>query len=800
MFVKTGNISELGVKGFNLYRCQLLGVQVPEFWIIPTDHYRRSLSNDLDSNFLCNLKQLFWDINCNLAVRSSCVAEDLKNKSNAGRFKTVLNVDSPQKLINAVQAVWRSAKGNDMAVIIQKQIDPEISGVLFSRNPLNGKLETVIEYVKGFGNRLVSGKATPKKVVIDNKKTLETFKHLEHYKRPLKQLIKTSKYIEVQFNYPLDIEWAISHGYLYILQVRPITNLPVPQNRSERTYSRVPAEQFYSGPVSPLFYSIFEYMYSKYYINSTMETLGINIKIENILIKFRNYLYIDTTFSQTLYSNLPIKNPEFLKVFPKDIRQELLKKYTQVNPIFLYKIFTFLLKNPKYLIWNLDIYFTEHVVPTIIRDLENMPDFSTMDEQQLKDALNELFQIANKHILTSKWGLSLYIVPLLNALERLLDRNDLDKSTIQILISNLDINKTLDASLELNKLGKMIIEDPRACSIIQEDLKSYSGYRSKLETFQTGELIIDHFEFILKKYGHRRLSRDILAPSWKDEPMIPFSILQKMVTQNGSRDPIMRGLIQENKRNTIQKLYQNLGFKDRIKLRILLRYLNRYIGFREYQRFYLDMIISKMRELVLEISKRMIQERIFSDITDVFYLDLLDLNRFLSGHQLINIKNKIEFNKVTFINERSTPGKYLRGGVDFDSIKNRDFEIKNNDTPNSCAKTITGQPVSSGRFRGRARVVDHIDDKLKLQKNEVLVTSSIDPGQTHAFLLAGALILEVGGVLSHGAILAREFNIPTVANVRSATTFFRDGQEVVVDGTRGEIVVLHQCQSNEVIG
>ena len=128
------------------------------------------------------------------------------------------------------------------------------------------------------------------------------------------------------------------------------------------------------------------------------------------------------------------------------------------------------------------------------------------------------------------------------------------------------------------------------------------------------------------------------------------------------------------------------------------------------------------------------------------------------------------------------PGLYLRNGVDFN-------EISPVQTEHMKGNVIKGEPVSSGVFAGKVRVIEKIDAASLILPGTVLVTKSIDPGQTQVFTRAGGLILEVGGVLSHGAILAREFGIPTVARVNGATKIFHDGQEVLVDGTKGEVVV-----------
>jgi pyruvate,water dikinase len=144
---------------------------------------------------------------------------------------------------------------------------------------------------------------------------------------------------------------------------------------------------------------------------------------------------------------------------------------------------------------------------------------------------------------------------------------------------------------------------------------------------------------------------------------------------------------------------------------------------------------------------------------------------------------------LAFRESDDKPGLYLRNGVDFDSIYVSD-EVHGE------GRIIKGESVSGGSFKGKIKVIENIDSGSVISPGEVLVTRSIDPGQTQAFSLAGALILEVGGILSHGAILAREFGIPTVAQVNKATELFFNGQEVVVNGTKGEVVLVRSSKGS----
>ena len=180
----------------------------------------------------------------------------------------------------------------------------------------------------------------------------------------------------------------------------------------------------------------------------------------------------------------------------------------------------------------------------------------------------------------------------------------------------------------------------------------------------------------------------------------------------------------------------------------------------------------------------MAREGIIERNRDIFFLTIDEIEEYLNGVSK-NLKYTAAFRRMTFRESPEKPGLYLRNKVDF-------YEISYSDTLQLDGNVIKGEPVSTGIYKGKVQVIENIDSSSMLLPGHILVTKSIDPGQTQVFTSAGGLILEVGGVLSHGAILAREFGIPTVAQVNRAARIFFDGQEVVVDGTKGIIILVEK--------
>jgi pyruvate,water dikinase len=792
MLVRKGPRLEVGSKAYDLIRCKLLSVNVPDFFVVPIKYFKKYKNNGkrIDSELIKNLKLILRKLGGLVAVRSSSVAEDLHSTSNAGRFKTVLNVNSIKKLISALKTVWFSSNGYDMAVIVQKQLIPDESGVLFTHNPINGENETVIEYVEGLCSPLVGGKKDPKKIIIKNSNRKLRKNHL------FKKLLKISKHLGLNFGYPLDIEWARCGDRYYVLQARPITNLPPISMYDARTYSRVQAEQFFSGPVSPLFYSIFKRLYLKYYIQETIETLKLNFKVDNeLLIRHKNYLYVDTKFYEYALTHLPVNSnrDRLLDIFPEDIKEDLKTTKTKPKSLGAIKILLFILFHPQYWITNLDKNFKTQVVPKIIGDLESLKNFHSMTNYELYDSYINLEKVAKLHIQTSKWGLGLYSIPLIELMGKFLEKNGTNKKHLSTLISGLEINRTLDATLELERLSKFILNNSEKATLDIFKLKSnnFSDYRSKLEKTNDGQKIIDYFDCILFKFGHRRVSRDIYQPSWSDDPIIPFSILKKLVSEHTRRTNNMKDLLVTRRKKTERKIHQRLSFSKKHLFKTLSSYMIRYVAFREFQRFYLDMILQKLKQLILEISKRMVKELSLNKVEDIFFLELSYIINYLNGKRKIGLKKKVEFKKLSFDTAEITPGRYLRSGVDFDSILIKSKKNKGNNcltSQKTTQRVIKGQPLGPGIFSGKVKILEQMNNNIELERSDIIVTRCIDPGQTHLFLLAGALVFEIGGILSHGAILAREFNLPTVASVKNATKIFKDGQIITVNGTKGEII------------
>ncbi len=770
-------LKTIGTKAFNLQKMMLVGVRVPSCSVVTTDAFREFPNRQISESLLKELTENFPKWTCPIIARSSSLAEDTSQSSKAGVFTTVPNVNNLSTLQKAIEKVWLSSQGEDIAVILQEQLKPDIAGVLFTRDPVTGANKKVIEYVEGIGDTLVSGSRNPVRVGEEDSR--------------FKELFEEGDRLEKLFGYPLDIEWARTGNNFHILQARPITALPVPPKNAGPTYSMVLAEQFFSGPVSPLFFSLFKFLFEEYYAGETAREVGLDaLPMEPLLIRHKDHMYVNTHPTEYLLRKAGgLGNfHQQLKMLPEDIRKEFedSKRKNVLGALSLLSRIAFLLlRRPNLRKAKVDWEFIRKTIPAVLTGLETI-----LEEPKTKNDMEHqykiLIELLIQHIRSSKWGLA-YCIMLSSLVQRSLERNHIENSEVKLLtlMSGLPNEKTSKGIKELQILANKFKQDEHVNVILNREMKTYERYREELVRAPQGRQFVEAFESILFRYGHRRLARDLIEPSWCDDPMILFNMLGNMILYKDQHDLwIKRENSNLEREKVLKEILEKIPIYKRRRFRKNSQYLIRYLSFRELQRFYLDMILSRMRSLILEVGESMVKDGLLEEEHDIFFLEIDEIKDYLKGRKR-NLGSIAAFRKMNFKESNQKPGLYLRNGVDFDMISSSDIKY-------SDGKVIKGQPVSSGIFKGKVKVIEKIDSSCSILPGTVLVTKNIDPGQTQVFTSAGGLILEVGGVLSHGAILAREFGIPTVAQINKATNLFYDGQEVVVNGTKGEVALVEK--------
>jgi len=351
------------------------------------------------------------------------------------------------------------------------------------------------------------------------------------------------------------------------------------------------------------------------------------------------------------------------------------------------------------------------------------------------------------------------------------------------LVSGLPDNKTITTNNAMVKLAKSAREDPRVLELLQRT--SPRDFVKELETDPPLKQFSQKFHEFLREYGHRSHTREMYFPRWVDDPSLVVDVLKSLVTSPGldvdrleKEKAEERVAAEKEALDEISKL--RWGFFKKLVFKIVLGYAQTYLMFRENQRFYLDHTIYRQRRLFMEYGRRFVERGIIDSEDDIHFLPKEEIFK-ISRNELTVSKDTIKQRRREFeMFADRLPPKFLRGDVEFDDSAASERDVL----------VIMGTAASPGIAKGRVRIAGSIRDLSDVREGEILVTSNTDPGWTPVFLKLGGLVTETGGLLSHGAIVSREYRIPAVTAVRDATKILKTGQEITINGNDGVISIM----------
>ncbi|RJS49046.1 MAG: phosphoenolpyruvate protein kinase [Methanobacterium sp.] len=778
------------------------------------------------------------------AVRSSATSEDLDDASFAGQLDTFLNIrkeDILEKIIDCWASYWneRAVKyrhdssiehldtaqsSAGIAVLVQKMVNATVSGVTFTANPVNGSEDIVIESTWGLGEAIASGLVTPdtfvlsrngevleRKIKSKNKgyflkngeNTLVKLKKEDQEKpsldvKVLKKLLKSALELESFFGAPQDIEWAQEDDeQIYILQSRPVTTLSM--DKDDILWTRAYGDEYWADATTPLFFDVMGKMLTDYVNHEGARIMGYAEITDSKLLKLhKSRVYFNSWVLEKAFSYYPkfARSKELLNYFPLE-DQERISKYPSILHKTLLSQILVAIRDPDGMMHRTDKAYRKWAQGF----LKKCEDFDEVDlvelsNTQLMELYNKIENAGIKHYQLIRYGMVSHSIAtnlmiknwLVNWLE------DKDGSLYAGLISGLDDNKTIEMNIRFSDMAKILRED----SNLQGMINSISDL-SYLTPTQLTELISSNSDFeesfnqFIKDYGHRSNTREILYPRWREDKAYILEVIKLL----SSSDLDLRKKEVESKKNRFETekevlkriRKQNFGFFKARIFKIVLNLAQTYLTFRENQRFYLDHLLFRQRLMLQEMGRRLIAEGVISQGDDVFFFYEKELFSFFNKSPpdkmiIYSLKEKILKRKKEFFRYKSSlPPKFLKNGIEFD------------DTVMEYNKSaIYGAAASPGIFQGVARVVDSIGELSLLEENEILITSNTDPAWTAIFSKLGGLITETGGILSHGAVISREYRIPAVTAVKGATKIFKTGDELVVDGNEG-VVYINETNS-----
>ncbi|AUI53393.1 pyruvate, water dikinase [Arthrobacter crystallopoietes] len=788
-----------------------------------------------------------------VAVRSSATAEDLPEASFAGQQDTYLNVAGEDALLDAVRRCWaslwteravayRSDNGIDqrsvsIAVVVQTMVDAEVSGVLFTANPLTGRRhEAVIDAAPGLGEAVVSGAVNPDQFVVDT----ASGRILERTPgsnpagggdacltdEQIRALTTLGARAEEHFGEPQDLEWAIGpDGAIHLVQSRPITTLyPLPApadtgraggggNASDgegrdggtRAYLCASLLQGLTRPLTPMGLSAFQVLADAY--RPAGGNYGAPVPFSYSQAGLR--LFVDVT--PVLHSKAGRQIiPAAMKA--ADARSVGALRYLMEDPRFA------IISRPKLgalkgalrgsLRGSLKSVPQLAMIPRVLHGLVRPAaalERSRRAEQEFRRmlVLPEPATPARRLDFVERMLAGMITPGVLKQLPppaagyiwlgivRWLLGQLVQPGDLQAVLRGLPDNVTTQMDLELWQAATIIRDDAEAARALKdEDPQELARRYAEGSLPATAQHELAAF---LDKYGHRAVAEiDIGIPRWSEEPAHIINVLANYLRlsdpdQAPDRQFARAAATAEAK---VAELTHRARAKGRIRGRLVaygLRRVRATAGRREYPKFGLIVALAALRAQLKRVGTVLADEGRIASPEDIFFLDLAEARVGLRGADLNELAAERRRTYNRELRRRRIPRLLLSDGTDVEAAMGHASATTTAAT-HLPPGTLTGAPASAGTVTGKARVI--LDPAgAHLEPGEILVAPSTDPGWTPLFLTAGALVMEMGGPISHGAVVAREYGIPAVVGVPDATTRITTGDTITVDGAAGTISI-----------
>jgi len=744
----------IGGKAAHVLWLMQKGFKVPETWVIPAGEVPEgTLSVD---SWLPDIGP--W------AVRSSAAVEDGFESSYAGQFATVLDVSGPLEVADAIGRVGRSAAGPAvaayrdrmgdaepvaMAVMIQRMVPPKISGVAFSRNPMTGLNEVVVEAVAGRGDALVGGGVTPERW-IERWGAWST--------RPAggsvlpdtvaSRIAAETLRIAEEFGAPVDLEWVWDGTNVWWVQVRPITGLD-----DITVYSNRISREVMPGMIKPLVWSVNVPVVNRAWITLFGELIGPNDLRPEQLAKafaYRSYFNMGTIGEIFELLGMPRDGLEMLLGLPSDSKPKFRPSMTTMRH--LPRMLATLIGKTRY---------GGKIKPEIEGLQERFSTLAKSDLEELSDS-GLLARVDELAEVTTRAAYANIVTPLLanlyvSLLRRSLNKHGIDADELDLELG--DPHNPFNPTSALDNLGKLIAgAGPETVAAIRDD-----GRQSLPGDLEPA------FERFLEEFGHLSDSgNDFSVPPWVEQPDAVLRMALDHATVTGAHQAV-----------PWHDGTQRLGTVARRSVRLLQSKSSEFVDHRERVSFVYTYGYGLFRPTFLEIGRRLVERGLVRSSDDVMYLQLEEVrSALLDGastpppDEMVTVRK----NEMAELVEVDMPETIF--GDDFVPVRRGPLDVDR----------VTGVATSRGRHRGTLRVVLTIDDWPRVESGDIIAIPFSDVGWTPLFARAGAVIAESGGILSHSSIVAREYRIPCVVSVAGATRL-PDGATVVVDGYTGTVII-----------
>jgi pyruvate,water dikinase len=750
------------------------------------------------------------------AVRSSATAEDLPTASFAGQQDTYLNIVGPAAILRHVSRCWASLfseravtyrlrNGFDhrrvlMAVVVQRMVFPEAAGILFTADPVtsNRKVSSV-EASFGLGESLVSGLVNPDIYRVRDGQVIDKTvgsKQVAIYSSPsggtreqsieparqdqpaltdaqVVRLAEMGRRIEAHFGCPQDIEWCLVDGGFQIVQSRPITTLfPIPAAADDENhvYVSVGHQQMMTDPIKPLGISMWQLTAGppmheaggRLFVDVTLRLASPTSRAGLLEVMGRGDPLIRDALQTILERDGFI--PSLPDEGPGGPPADGAPASIETDPAIVTEL----------------IEGNQASVAALKRDIRTktgpaLLDFILADIPEMKRILfdprsHQVFMSA----MEASWWLN-------EKLEMWLG----EKNVADTLTQSVPHNVTSEMGLALLDVADVIRPHPEVVAFLQhvED----EGFLDELAGLAGGPEARDAIATWLDKYGMRCVGEiDITRPRWSERPtaLVPLILSDVKNFEPGAGERRFEQGRQEAQAKEQEVLERLRAFPEgEQKAEVVEQKIDRvrtFIGYREYPKYGMVSRYFLYKRALLEEAERLVLADVLREKEDIFYLTFQELHDVVRTNHVDD--QLIRQRKDAFGSYRAlTPPRVLTSdGEGIAGAYRRDDVL---------AGALVGLPVSAGTIEGRARVILDIAE-ADLEPGDILVTAFTDPSWTPVFVAIKGLVTEVGGLMTHGAVIAREYGLPAVVGIEHATQLIQDGQRIRVHGTEGYVEIL----------
>ncbi|HEY0670227.1 MAG TPA: phosphoenolpyruvate synthase [Sphingobacteriaceae bacterium] len=758
------------------------------------------------------------------AVRSSATAEDLPAASFAGQQDTYLNILGKAEILKHISKCWASLyteraviyrlqNGFDhrkigMSVVVQKMVFPRSAGILFTADPVTSNRKILsIDAGFGLGEALVSGLVNADNYKVRNGKIIEKKisekklaihalkdggteeQEIEPERRnkqsltdeQILQLEHIGRKIENHFGCPQDIEWCLADNKIYIVQSRPITTLfPIPESvdQENHIYISVGHQQMMTDAMKPLGLSFWLLMTpaktrtagGRLFVDVTPMLASPDSRdtILNTLGKF------DPLFKDALITI--IERGDFINVLPVLKKDPDLVQSNKAGSL------------PDYQALN-------EYDPTIVSDLIRSSQLSLEELKQniqkesgaklLDFILEDIGQLKKSTSDPRSFGV---IMTGMNAASWINEKMSEwlgEKNAADTISQSAPNNITSEMGLDLLNVADVIRPYPEVIEYLKQ-VKD-DNFLDELVKFDGGVETQEAITSYLNKYGMRCVGEiDITRVRWSEKPITLLPLILSNIKNFDAGAGSRR--FEQGRQEALKKEQELLGRLKQLpdgeqkakETKRMIDLVRNYAGYREYPKYAIISRYWVYKQALLKEAEQLVQSGVVHEKEDIYYLNIEELKEIILTKKLnydVIEKRKEEYRlyqKLRPPRVMTSDGEVITG------------MFKRENLP---ADAIAGLAVSSGVIEGRARVIFNMED-AEMEDGDILITTFTDPSWTPLFVSIKGLVTEVGGLMTHGAVIAREYGLPAVVGVENATRLIKDGQKIRVNGTDGFIELL----------